>query len=102
MPIGNASTTGISPIGRVDLFNPPSANAFWDESTFELHVSRSGPRITVSNRNPTLGVLAILVQVVLAFAAPPARDCTTFVLTDTNHALFCNNEDWSDLNSPRS
>jgi hypothetical protein len=25
----------------------------------------------------------------------PARACTIFVLTDTNHALFCNNEDWS-------
>jgi hypothetical protein len=24
------------------------------------------------------------------------RACTIFVLTDTNHALFCNNEDWSD------
>jgi hypothetical protein len=25
----------------------------------------------------------------------PARACTIFVLTDTNRALFCNNEDWS-------
>lgn len=28
-----------------------------------------------------------------------AHACTIFVLTDTNHALFCNNEDWSDTNS---
>ena len=26
----------------------------------------------------------------------PTRACTIFVLTDTNHALFCNNEDWTD------
>ena len=25
-----------------------------------------------------------------------ASACTIFVLTDTNHALFCNNEDWTD------
>lgn len=25
--------------------------------------------------------------------------CTIFVLTDTNRALFCNNEDWSDTNT---
>jgi predicted choloylglycine hydrolase len=30
------------------------------------------------------------------FIAIPVRACTIFVLTDTNHALFCNNEDWSD------
>jgi hypothetical protein len=28
-------------------------------------------------------------------AAAPVRACTIFVLTDTNRALFCNNEDWS-------
>ena len=27
--------------------------------------------------------------------AMPVRACTIFVLTDTNRALFCNNEDWS-------
>ena len=31
-----------------------------------------------------------------AFAGGTARGCTIFVLTDTNSALFCNNEDWSD------
>ncbi len=36
-----------------------------------------------------------LVLVCLAFAPLPARACTIFVLTDTNRALFCNNEDWS-------
>jgi hypothetical protein len=30
------------------------------------------------------------------FAASPVHACTIFVLTDTNRALFCNNEDWSD------
>ena len=32
----------------------------------------------------------------LSFASTPAHACTIFVLTDTNRALFCNNEDWSD------
>ena len=31
----------------------------------------------------------------LSFAPMPVRACTIFVLTDTNRALFCNNEDWS-------
>jgi hypothetical protein len=36
---------------------------------------------------------------VLAFvsvASVPVHACTIFVLTDTNRALFCNNEDWSE------
>jgi hypothetical protein len=40
-------------------------------------------------------LMLVLVQATLALAAPPARACTIFVLTDANHALFCNNEDWS-------
>ena len=48
-----------------------------------------------SNRHRSLGLLAILVSVVLALAAQSARACTIFVLTDANHALFCNGEDWS-------
>src|SRR5437773_12558876 len=28
-------------------------------------------------------------------ATAPVHACTIFVLTDTNRALFCNNEDWS-------
>jgi hypothetical protein len=36
-----------------------------------------------------------LVLACLALASLPARACTIFVLTDTNRALFCNNEDWS-------
>ena len=32
----------------------------------------------------------------LSFTSRPAQACTIFVLTDTNGALFCNNEDWSD------
>jgi hypothetical protein len=30
-----------------------------------------------------------------AVAAPPARSCSIFVLTDGRRTLFCNNEDWS-------
>src|SRR5664279_1356402 len=52
-----------------------------------------------SNRHPSLGLLAILVRVVLALAAQPAQACTIFVLTDANHALFCNSEDWSIFNT---
>jgi hypothetical protein len=29
------------------------------------------------------------------FISAPVHACTIFVLTDTNRALFCNNEDWS-------
>ena len=29
----------------------------------------------------------------------PVHACTIFVLTDTNRAIFCNNEDWSNPNS---
>lgn len=32
----------------------------------------------------------------LSSAFSPLHACTIFVLTDTNRALFCNNEDWSD------
>jgi penicillin V acylase-like amidase (Ntn superfamily) len=46
-----------------------------------------------------LGALSILYFVALAFIAPPAKACTIFVLTDSSHALFCNNEDWSDANT---
>ncbi len=40
------------------------------------------------------GFCAVLV--LFAMAERTARGCTIFVLTDTNSALFCNNEDWSD------
>src|ERR1017187_4027743 len=36
-----------------------------------------------------------LVLAGLAFVSLPMPACTIFVLTDTNRALFCNNEDWS-------
>ena len=42
-----------------------------------------------------LGRLALMLACVL-FPAAQSTACTIFVLTDTNHALFCNNEDWSD------
>ena len=32
----------------------------------------------------------------ISCASLPVHACTIFVLTDTNRALFCNNEDWSD------
>jgi hypothetical protein len=38
--------------------------------------------------------VCLLACVLFTAARVPA--CTIFVLTDTNHALFCNNEDWSD------
>ena len=37
-----------------------------------------------------------LVLACFAFVSLPVPACTIFVLTDTNRALFCNNEDWSD------
>ena len=46
---------------------------------------------------PVQGLAFILAG--LAFASMPARACTIFVLTDTNRALFCNNEDWPNPNS---
>lgn len=38
-----------------------------------------------------------LVLAGLALVFLPMSACTIFVLTDTNRALFCNNEDWSNL-----
>jgi hypothetical protein len=35
----------------------------------------------------------------LCLASRTHRGCTIFVLKDTNSALFCNNEDWSDPNT---
>src|SRR5215469_13561285 len=52
--------------------------------------------------NPLTGIAAgglALVAAGLFFAPIPARACTIFVLTDTNRALFCNNEDWSETNT---
>jgi len=43
---------------------------------------------------PSQGLTLVLVG--FSFAAMSVRACTIFVLTDTNRALFCNNEDWSD------
>jgi hypothetical protein len=41
-----------------------------------------------------------LAFIIAAFSfSMSARACTIFVLTDTNHALFCNNEDWSNKNT---
>src|SRR5882724_3860743 len=36
-----------------------------------------------------------LVLALSGLISAPVRACTIFVLTDTNRALFCNNEDWS-------
>jgi hypothetical protein len=35
VPIGSASPTSLSGIKRLDLFNPASAPAYWDEITFD-------------------------------------------------------------------
>ena len=43
----------------------------------------------------TIRSLFTLFVFVTCFAVPRADACTIFVLTDTNHAIFCNNEDWS-------
>ena len=43
-------------------------------------------------------ILSMKFAVVLALSSvisAPLCACTIFVLTDTNQALFCNNEDWS-------
>jgi hypothetical protein len=40
-----------------------------------------------------------LMLAICGLAHGPARACTIFVLTDTNRALFCNNEDWSNPNT---
>jgi len=42
---------------------------------------------------PAQGLAFVLAS--LFFACVPVQACTIFVLTDTNRALFCNNEDWS-------
>jgi penicillin V acylase-like amidase (Ntn superfamily) len=39
---------------------------------------------------------ALFALAILAGVSIPSLACTIFVLTDTNRALFCNNEDWSD------
>ncbi len=43
------------------------------------------------------GRAIILILAWLSLACAPVHACTIFVLTDENHSLFCNNEDW--LNS---
>jgi len=47
-----------------------------------------------STHNSARGVRRVLLGL-LCFAAVSAPACTIFVLTDASHALFCNNEDWS-------
>ena len=42
-----------------------------------------------------LARIALNVLAFLSFTSAPVDACTIFVLTDTNQALFCNNEDWS-------
>ena len=37
----------------------------------------------------------VLALALCGFISVPVHACTIFVLTDTNRALFCNNEDWS-------
>jgi hypothetical protein len=42
---------------------------------------------------PTPGLACVLAC--LSFGSMPAQACTIFVVSDTNRALFCTNEDWS-------
>jgi len=56
------------------------------------------PRLQLqTNRLAKVSLLVpAFVMACLTFVSRPAQACTIFVLTDTNRALFCNNEDWSD------
>jgi penicillin V acylase-like amidase (Ntn superfamily) len=54
---------------------------------------------TLPRPGQTLAVRFALVLASIPLAITPARACTIFVLTDTNRALFCNNEDWSNPNT---
>ena len=46
---------------------------------------------------PLLGIRSLtLMLAAVFFTAARVPACTICVLTDTNRALFCNNEDWSD------
>src|SRR5262245_49989976 len=41
---------------------------------------------------------SVKLALILAFSgllSLPVHSCTIFLLTDTDHVLFCNNEDWS-------
>lgn len=55
---------------------------------------------TVKIRRSLLASLPLsglaLVAAFLQLVCAPVQACTIFVLTDTNQALFCNNEDWSE------
>jgi hypothetical protein len=42
-----------------------------------------------------LAGISLNVLAFLSFTSASVHACTIFVLTDTNQALFCNNEDWS-------
>lgn len=45
------------------------------------------------------GRLVTLFLAILVLAAWSVQACTIFVLTDAEHVLFCNNEDWSNFNT---
>ena len=51
------------------------------------------PQISHRAGIPRQGCVFVLACLSCAFL--PVRGCTIFVLTDASHALFCNNEDWS-------
>ena len=53
--------------------------------------------IQTKNKHAFLGLGSLLALCFLVSTSVPA--CTIFVLTDTNRALFCNNEDWSNPNT---
>src|SRR5512133_2438085 len=64
-----------------------------------LSLAASNQRRLMKQNDGYLGQLFSMkfaLALVLSGVIPaPVRACTIFVLTDTNRALFCNNEDWS-------
>jgi hypothetical protein len=75
---------------KKSLFRPGS---------FVANISLIKPMRPFSNKMRAPRRLFSLPAFILAcvfFAAIRMSACTIFVLTDTNHAFFCNNEDWSD------
>ncbi len=85
--------------GRWGITQAIRSTKMYDNSFFQLKILRGCHfiRFMELRRNAKLAMVTGLTMV--AIAARPARACTIFVLTDTSHALFCNNEDWSDSNT---
>ena len=46
---------------------------------------------------PFLRSLIRVATIAVCLIQATMHACTIFVLTDSEHSLFCNNEDWADL-----